>query len=144
MTQSRPLAPVPVDQFDRVRRGCSHVRVPDEPATRGYRYVDVGGSAAPFYLLRLTAGDVSGALTLTAPIELSSGGEAEPGAPALARAQVSVDVHSIPWSALCGRDLRSGPWAGVIEQALAELARLQLVQAHECPVCNAGLELEAA
>src|SRR5207248_4552295 len=75
MTEPHPPDVPTAQDLHRIRASCSHVRVPDEPAARGYRYVDVGGAAAPFYLLRLTAGDVSGAVTLTAPIELTSGEE---------------------------------------------------------------------
>ena len=48
----------------RIRRSCSHTYVPDSPAMRGYRYIDVGGEAAPFYLLRINAEHVSSVITL--------------------------------------------------------------------------------
>ena len=54
----------------RIRQSCSHTYVPDQPAERGYRYVDVGGEADPFYLLRFASRGVSGAISLIAPIEL--------------------------------------------------------------------------
>ena len=42
---------------ERIRSGCSHAIVPLEPAMRGYRYVDLGGSEPPFYIARIRSGD---------------------------------------------------------------------------------------
>ena len=120
----------------RIRRSCSHVLVPDEPAARGYRYVDVGGDEEPFYLLRLRALSVTGAVTLDAPIELTSAQPAERGAPAFARASVMVGVHRVPWAQLLDQDVCSGVWAALMASALQELARLELLEPGTCPVCS--------
>jgi hypothetical protein len=130
-----PAPELTADALARIRTSCSHVRVPDEPAVRGYRYIDVGGEAAPFYLRRLAAGPITGAITLTAPIELSSADEAERGAPALARAAVSIGVNSVPWSSLVDQEISGGVWQDLIRQALTELSQLDLIEAGECPIC---------
>jgi hypothetical protein len=128
-------ATLTADDLARIQTSCSHARVPDEPAVRGYRYIDVGGDAAPFYLRRLTAGPITGAITLTAPIELSSAEEAERGAPALARAGVTIGVNSVPWSSLVDQKISGGVWQDLIRQALTELSQLDLIDAGECPIC---------
>jgi len=130
-----PAAGVSVDDLLRIRSSCSHVRVPDQPAMRGYRYVDVGGDSAPFYLRRLSAGPITGSVTLTAPIELSSAEEAERGAPAIARAGVTIGVNTIAWDSLSAQDVCGGVWADLIAQALRELSQLDLVDSAECPIC---------
>ena len=126
------------DAARRIRRSCAHAYVPSEPAVRGYRYVDLGGDAVPFYLLRLRSGDSVGALSLTAPIELSSGEPAERGAPGIARARVTFGVHTVPWSKLLDRELCRGDWADLLGTALQELSRLELLDASECPICAAA------
>lgn len=125
--------------LDRIRCGCSHAIVPDQPAACGYRYFDLGGGAAPFYLRRLTAGPIMGAVTLAAPIELTSGDEAERGARALARVGISIGMASIPWDRLFDQDLCGGVWADLIRQALEAVSELELVEAADCPVCSAAL-----
>ena len=124
----------------RIRRSCSHTYVPDRPAMRGYRYIDVGGEAAPFYLLRLNARGVAGAITLNAPIELTSTQPAERGAPAIARASVSIGVNTIPWHKMMDQDVCSGVWATLMTDALQELARLDLLEPELCPFCSEGEE----
>jgi hypothetical protein len=120
----------------RIRQSCSHAYVPDQPAERGYRYVDVGGEAAPFYLLRFAARGVSGAISLIAPIELTSTQPAERGAPAIARASVSIGVNTIPWPKLLDQDVCAGVWATLMTDALQELARLDLLEPELCPFCT--------
>lgn len=120
----------------RIERSCSHTYVPDSPAMRGYRYIDVGGEAAPFYLLRINAEHVSAAITLNAPIELTSTQPAERGAPAIARAGVSIGVNTIPWNKLLDQDVCSGVWATLMTDALQELARLDLLEPELCPFCS--------
>ena len=131
----RPAPPLTAADLARIHTSCSHVRVPAEPADRGYRYIDVGGEAAPFYLRRIAAGPITGAITLTAPIELSSAEEAERGAPALARAGVSIGVNSVPWSSLVEQEISGGVWQDLIRQALTELSQLDLLDAGDCPIC---------
>src|SRR4051812_46555978 len=89
----------------RMSRGCSHVAIPREPAATGYRYVDPGGDRPPFYVRRSGFGERSAAVVLTAPIELSSGDDAERGAPALARCELSVGTRRIEWDELLWFDL---------------------------------------
>src|SRR5690349_24759803 len=125
------------DDVERILAGCSHALVPDAPAARGYRYLDLGGECPPFYLRRISAGPVMGAVTLTAPIELSSGDEAEPGAPGLARVGVSIGVTSLPWSRLLDQHGRGGVWSDLVRQALDEVAQLDLLTPAECPICSA-------
>ena len=120
----------------RIRRSCAHAYVPREPAAGGYRYVDLGGDVVPFYLLRLRAGEAVGAISLTAPMELSSGEPAERGAAGIARTRVTVGVHTVPWRRLLDEDLCRGAWAGVLGNALQELARLELLDARDCPICS--------
>jgi hypothetical protein len=120
----------------RIRTSCSHCPVPDHPVASGYRYIDVGGDAPPFYLLRLNARGSVGAITLDAPIELTSGEPAERGAPALARARVSIGVNTIPWSKLLDQDVCSGVWAELMTDALQQLARLDLLDSSTCPICS--------
>jgi hypothetical protein len=141
MTESMlRLAPtLTAEDLDRIRSCCSHVLVPDEPAVRGYRYFDLGGEAVPFYLRRLSAGPIVGAVTLSAPIELSSGDDAERGAHALAKAGVSIGVISIPWSRLLDQDVCGGVWADLVRQGLEALSQLELLEPGDCPICSAGL-----
>ena len=89
-------------------RACSHVAIPREPAATGYRYVDLGGDRPPFYVRRFGFGERSAAVVLTAPIELSSGDDAERGAPGLARCELSVGTRRIEWDELLWFDLRAG------------------------------------
>jgi|SRR5690349_21128734 hypothetical protein len=125
------------DDVERILAGCSHALVPDAPAARGYRYLDLGGECPPFYLRRISAGPVMGAVTLTAPIELSSGDEAEPGAPGLAGVGVTIDVTAVPWPDMLRHGARPGVWGDLARQALAEVATLDLLTPAECPICAA-------
>jgi hypothetical protein len=120
----------------RIAAGCSHALVPHEPAARGFRYVDLGGVEPPFYLSRLCAGDSCAAVTLHAPLELSSAGEAEPGAAAVAQVRVSVGLNTLRWDRMLDIDLCSGVWAELLGWALSEVARLDLLEASSCPICG--------
>ena len=83
-----------------------------------------------------TLSDVSAAITLNAPIELTSTQPAERGAPAIARAGVSIGVNTIPWNKLLDQDVCSGVWATLMTDALQELARLDLLEPELCPFCS--------
>ena len=120
----------------RIAAGCSHALVPAQPAARGYRYVDLGGSEPPFYLLRIGSGDTCASVSLCAPIELTSAGEAEPGAAAVAQIKVTVGLNTLRWERLLDVDLCSGVWADLLGQALSEIAALDLVERSSCPVCG--------
>ena len=122
----------------RIRSGCAHALVPAAPAAMGYRYYDLGGSSEPFYLRRIASGPILGAITLTAPIELSSGDAAEPGAPGRARVGVTIGVTSLPGSRLRDQDGRGGVWSDLVRQALDAVAQLDLLTPAECPICGAG------
>jgi hypothetical protein len=140
MTNSlrRPASTLTTFDLDRIRNGCSHVLVPDQPAAGGYRYFDLGGGATPFYLRRLSAGPILGSVTLAAPIELTSGDEAERGARALAKVGVSIGMANIPWNRLFDQDLCGGVWADLIRQALEAISELETLERDECPICSAG------
>jgi hypothetical protein len=120
----------------RIAAGCSHALVPDQPAARGYRYVDLGGCEPPFYLLRLGAGETCASVSLCAPIELSSARDAEPGAAAVAQVKVTVGLNTLRWERLLDVDLCAGVWAELLGQALAEVASLDLLERSACPVCG--------
>jgi hypothetical protein len=124
------------DAARRISAGCSHALVPDQPAARGYRYIDLGGTEPPFYLLRLGSGDTCAAVSLCAPLEISSARDAEPGAPAVAQVRVTVGLNSLRWERLLDVDLCSGVWAELLGQALAEVAALDLLERSACPVCG--------
>lgn len=120
----------------RIVAGCSHALVPAQPAARGYRYVDLGGAEPPFYLLRIGSGDTCASVSLCAPIELSSAGEAEPGAAAVAQIKATVGLNTLHWERLLDVDLCSGVWAGLLAQVVTEIAALDLLERSSCPVCG--------
>jgi hypothetical protein len=120
----------------RITAGCSHALVPDQPAARGYRYVDLGGTEPPFYLLRIGSGDHCAAVSLCAPLEFTSAGDAEPGAPAVAQVRMSVGLNTLRWDHLLDVDLCSGVWAELLGSALSEVAALDLLEQPSCPVCG--------
>jgi hypothetical protein len=120
----------------RIASGCWHALVPAQPASRGYRYIDLGGSEPPFYLLRFGSGDACASVSLCAPIELSSAGDAEPGAAAVAQIKVTVGLNTLRWERLLDVDLCSGVWADLLGQALTEIAALDLLERSSCPVCG--------
>jgi hypothetical protein len=121
---------------ERIRSGCSHAIVPLEPAMRGYRYVDLGGTEPPFYIARIRSGDHCAAVTLYAPLEFTSASDAEPGAPAVAQVRVSVGLNTLHWDRLLDVDLCSGVWAELLATAVSEVAELDLLERSSCPVCG--------
>jgi hypothetical protein len=133
---ARALEGLTVVDVERIRTGCGHVRVPSAPAARGYRYIDLAGDEPPFYVRRLVAGRQTGSVMLHAPVEATSGDEAERGAPGIARASVSIGVNTIPWSRLLDVQLCSGPWASLLGDALEEIATLEVLDPSGCPICS--------
>ena len=133
---ARALEGLTVLDVERIRTGCSHVRVPSAPAARGYRYIDLAGDEPPFYVHRLAAGRQTGSVMLHAPIETTSGDDAERGAPGIARVSVSIGVNTIPWTRLLDVELCSGPWAVLLADALAEIAGLEILDRPGCPICT--------
>jgi hypothetical protein len=125
-----------VVDVERIRTGCGHVRVPSAPAARGYRYLDLAGDSPPFYVRRLVAGRQTGSLMLHAPIEATSGEDAERGAPGIARVSVSIGVNTIPWHRLLDVELCSGPWASLLGDELEEIAALEVLARPGCPICS--------
>ena len=133
---ARALEGLTVVDVERIRTGCGHVRVPSAPAARGYRYIDLAGEDPPFYVHRLVAGRLTGSVILRAPIEATTGDDAERGAPGIARVAVSIGVNSIPWNRLLDVELCSGPWAMLLGDALEEIAALEILDPPGCPVCS--------
>jgi hypothetical protein len=120
----------------RVERCCSHALVPAEPAAAGYRYHDLGGELPPFYLRRFRYADRCAAVSLIGPVELSSGADAERGAPAVALVQVSVGAGLVSWD-----EVAAMPDAPEVSPLLARAAleavfELQLLERDECPICE--------
>jgi hypothetical protein len=120
----------------RVSRACSHVAIPREPAAGGYRYVDLGGDHPPFYIRRFGFGERSAAVVLTAPIELSSGDDAERGAAALARCELSLGTRRIGWDELLWFDVRDGESMLLAQRAVDAIMSLDLVERERCPFCR--------
>jgi hypothetical protein len=133
-----PPRPLCDEEQRRVRRSCSHVLVPDQPAASGYRYVDLGGAMPPMYVRRFSLGSRSAAVTLHAPIELTDGEEAERGAPALAKASLSIGPRLVAWDKMLDLDLQPGESMLLARAALDALLDLQLIAGDACPVCAAG------
>jgi len=134
---ARALEGLTVVDVERIRTGCGHVRVPSAPAARGYRYIDLAGDEPPFYIRRLAAGRQTGAVMLLAPIEMTSGDDAERGAPGIARVAVSIGVNTISWTRLLDVELCSGAWATLLGDALEEIAELEILDPPGCPICTA-------
>ena len=130
-----PPARLSGEERQRLERACCHALVPDAPAERGFRYLDLGGSLPPLYLRRFQVGERSAAVTLTAPIELSSGRDAERGAPGLARAELSLGPRRVGWDELPDLGLRRGESAILAGAALRTLAALDLLEPADCPLC---------
>jgi hypothetical protein len=128
-----------IDPLDlrRVERCCSHALVPGEPAAAGYRYHDLGGELPPFYLRRFRyAADRCATVSLIGPVELSSGADAERGAPAVALVQVSVGACLVPWHDVA--DMPDDPELSPLlaRAALEAVFELQLLERDECPFCE--------
>jgi hypothetical protein len=133
---ARALEGLTVLDVERIRTGCGHVRVPSAPAARGFRYVDLDGEEPPFYVRRLTAGRQTGSVMLQAPIEATSGDDAERGAPGIARVSVSIGVTAIPWGGLLDVQLCSGAYAVLLADAVGEIAALEVLDPAGCPICT--------
>jgi hypothetical protein len=127
-----------IDPLDlrRVERCCSHALVPAEPAASGYRYHDLGGELPPFYLRRFRYADRCATVSLIGPVELSSGADAERGAPAVARVQVSMGACLVPWHDVA--DMPDEPELSPLlaRAALEAVFELQLLERDECPICE--------
>lgn len=127
-----------IDPFElrRVERCCSHALVPAEPAAAGYRYHDLGGEMPPFYLRRFRYGDRCAAVSLIGPVELSSGADAERGAPAVAQVQVSMGAGLMAWHEVAS--LADEPELSPLlaRAALEAVFELQLFERDECPICE--------
>ena len=119
----------------RMSRACSHVTIPAEPAAAGYRYIDLGGEQPPYYIRRFGFGDRSAAVVLAAPIEWSSGDDAERGAPALARCELTIGTRRVPWEDLLWFDLRDGESVLLAQRAVDAVVELDLLDRDTCPFC---------
>jgi hypothetical protein len=119
----------------RVERSCSHAHVPAQPAAAGYRYHDLAGELPPFYLRRFRYGTTCAAVSLVGPVELSSGADAERGAPAVALVQVSIGARTLPWESLLATDTDLGVSPLLARAALEAVFDLQLLEREDCPIC---------
>ena len=137
-TAHTPVRPLRPQEISRVREGCGHALVPPAPAAWGYRYHDLGGDSAPFYLRRFRVGGASASLALRAPLERTGWDDAEPGAQAIARVVVTVGARMLAWAHLLDEAPSQRVARELLEQLLDELVCLDLVPAHECPICAAG------
>jgi hypothetical protein len=124
----------PVDA-ERLGRCCSHARIPETPAAAGYRYLDLGGELPPRYLRRFRLGERVSAVSLVAPVESSSGLDAERGAPAIARVELSVGPRLVPWDQIAEPRLLPGDSALLARAALQAVVDLDLLPAEDCPLC---------
>jgi hypothetical protein len=120
---------------ERLGRCCSHARIPQTPAAAGYRYLDLGGELPPMYLRRFRLGEQVSAVSLTAPVERSSGLDAERGAPAVAKVELSVGPRLIPWDDIADPRLGPGDSALLARAALQAVIELDLLAPDECPLC---------
>jgi hypothetical protein len=119
----------------RLGRSCAHALVPARPAEAGYRYYDLGGERPPFYLRRFRLGERTAAVSLTGPVERSSGLDAERGAAAVARVELFVGARSIPWPELADPELVPGDSALLARAALQAVFELELLEREWCPLC---------
>jgi hypothetical protein len=120
----------------RLTGSCSHALVPAHPAAEGYRWFDLGGELPPFYLRRLEFDGRTAAVTLTAPLEASTGDDAERGAPAIARVGVSYGMRAVPLHDVVNGDLESGESALLARLVAEALLELQLLEPGDCPICS--------
>jgi hypothetical protein len=128
-----------VHPHDMLRLGasCGHACLPLRPAEAGYRYYDLGGDEPAFYLRRFRLGDRTAAVSLIAPVELSSGLDAERGAPAIVKVELSVGPRVIPWQQIAAPRLLPGESALLARAALQGVLELELLTAGACPLCPA-------
>jgi hypothetical protein len=122
----------------RLAAACGHVLIPSQPAAAGYRYIDLGADTAPFYVRRFGLGERTAAVCLRAPVECSSGGDAERGAAALAACEVTVGVRRIPWADLLHFRLERGESALLAQRAMDAVAALDTLEPGDCPLCAAA------
>jgi hypothetical protein len=120
---------------ERLAGCCSHARIPQTPAAAGYRYLDLGGELPPMYLRRFRLGEQVSTVTLTAPVECSSGLDAERGAPAVARVELSVGPRLVPWDEIAQPRLGPGDSALLARAALQAVIDLDLLPPEDCPLC---------
>jgi hypothetical protein len=132
-TATPTVRPLRAAEAARIASSCSHAHVPPAPAAWGYRYVDLGGDTPPFYVRRFTVGKLVAAVTLAAPLERTTGDDAEPGAHAVARVGVTLGARRVAWPEVLGPH---GAHAPVADLVLDELAGLDLLQAGACPICS--------
>jgi hypothetical protein len=135
-----------VHPLDRARlaRSCGHAHLPRTPAHEGYRYYDLGGDTPAFYLRRFRLGEQTSAVRLVAPVEISSGLDAERGAPALVTVELSVGPRVIPWDEIAEPALLPGDSALLARAALEAVVGLELLSAAECPLCPGRVRALAA
>jgi len=120
----------------RVERSCSHAHVPAQPVAAGYRYHDLGGELPPFYLRRFRYGATCATVSLVGPVELSSGADAERGAPAVALVQVSVGARRLPWESLLASTADGELSPLLVRATLEAVFELQLLERDDCPICG--------
>jgi hypothetical protein len=119
----------------RMERSCSHAHVPAQPAAAGYRYHDLEGELPPFYLRRFRYGAACAAVSLVGPVELSSGADAERGAPAVALVQVSLGPRTLSWESLLAAPADPEISPLLARAALEAVFELQLLEPDDCPIC---------
>jgi hypothetical protein len=119
----------------RVERSCSHAHVPAQPAAAGYRYHDLAGELPPFYLRRFRYGATCAAVSLVGPVELSSGADAERGAPAVALVRVSIGARTLPWESLLATPVDPEVSPLLARATLEAVFELQLLEPEDCPLC---------
>jgi hypothetical protein len=132
---SRVQGAVRPQDAERLSRCCSHARVPDAPAQDGYRYFDLGGELPPFYVRRFELTGKTAAVTLTAPLEETTGDDAERGAPGVAHVGVSYGVRAIPFADALTAELMPGESALLARIVVEALLDLPLLEADDCPLC---------
>ncbi len=122
----------------RLAGACGHVLIPSQPAASGYRYIDLGSDSAPFYVRRFGLGDRTAAVCLRAPVERSSGGDAERGAAAVAACELTIGARRIAWENLLGFDVERGESALLAQRAMDAVAQLDTLEPADCPLCAGG------
>ena len=119
---------------ERIQACCSHARVPEAPAERGYRAIDLGGDRPAYHLRRAGQAPFSGSLALVGAVALKDGGDASGGRPAIARIEVTLGVERTSLQTLLGGE-HDPAWRPARAELLAELAGLELYEPADCPLC---------
>ena len=109
--------------------------MPGQPVAAGYRYHDLGGELPPFYLRRFRYGATCAAVSLVGPVELSSGADAERGAPAVALVQVTIGARTLPWESLLASTADAELSPLLVRATLEAVFELQLLERDDCPIC---------